>query len=225
MKTDEAVEFLLSCIFCDQMDHNFFEAKQIFKNIISKINLFNTCQILVFLYSNYPETSKKFYENENDKEIGEDYPLQFIKAAYSLGFIKETQMNEYCERLLNLGYALSFSSENDNQNQYKDPSFSYNLFKNIENENTKKSNFYFDLETPNLAKNELKSEKNEKSEFLGSSTLKNDITDDFGEKGELIPLSPSSYSGLLNSYESSFRTNGLKEEEFLNKMIFVEKEH
>ena len=229
MKADEEVEFLLSCIFCNQMDNNFYEAKQIFKNIISKISLFNTCNTLAFLYSNYQEPSKKYDENEkineNDKEIEEDFSLQFIKAAHSLGFIKETQMNEYCEILLNLGYAFSYSSENDKLIQYKDPSFSFNPFKNIKSEDTKKSNFYFDLETPNLIKSETKSEKNEKSDFLGSATLKNDLTSDFGEKGELIPLSPSSYSGFLNSHDSSFRNKGLKEEDFLNNMILVEKEH
>jgi len=204
----------MSCLIHEIANDNSYELRQVLKNIISKIGIFNTCQILACQFQSHDR------EEEEEKCKNEDLPFQFNKFAYNLGFLKKSQMNEYNDRLANLKYSCSSYSDTEKVTtpQYKD-SFSFNPFKNLKNLH-KNENVKLEEETPLLA-SELKSETNSKK-------TKNELFEEGIEKGDPIMYSPSSYSGILNSHESSMRGKEIKDEDgYFNNgnMIMIEKEH
>ena len=212
MPTEEEIEFIINCIFPDAND-NHYEVHNLFKNIISKIGIFKSCQTIAMVFSNYDEKKQNILEKD------EDFSFLFIKAAFVLNYLKETQMNEYMERLMNLKYSCSSLSDAD-KNLH---SFSFNPFKEIKNENLQKYQYSMDLETPNLVnKNDIKSEINEFSEKTDKS--KNDMNEDgFFEKNDPMFFSPSSYPGTLNSHESSMRFKN-EVDDLQTNLVLVEKE-
>lgn len=134
-----------------------------------------------------------------------NFPFDFIQEAYNLGFLKESLRNEYSSRYKNI-------QNNEKTSEFKD-SFSFNPHNNaieIKNNNELSP---LEWETPYM----------NHSKLIGSS----ENTKGIEGEGEGYKYSPSSYSGILNSRESSSKfKESFKEEEgnVLNNLIIVEKE-
>lgn len=177
--------------------------------IFCRIGNFSSCQILAATFEGLEEKPPE------QRPRTDDLPSIFIKAAFELGFLKESQMNEYNERLTSIKNSCSSLCETDKNiaTQIKD-SFSFNPFKNMKNL-PKGENEKSETDTPLLLVD-------------NKSETKND--DDLGEKPEAVVYSPSSYSGILNSHESSsLKTKEMKENEFLfeknENLVMIQKEN
>lgn len=129
-------------------------------------------------------------------------------------------MNDYQDKLNYLKNSSNSSTDYEKTKhfQIKESSFSFNPFKNL-----KKEDFsLIEVDTPAIASNtKINSKIKDKNELLELNEEKIDHL-----------LYSSSYSGILNSHDSSIRTKGMKEfnfnqeEEFnSSNMIMIENEH
>ena len=208
MTTEDELKFIISCLIPEDPNDSFYEIRQALRNIVSKIGIFHACQILAYQFQSFSE-NKSLYKNE-------ELPFQFIKSAGRLGYIKEAQMNEYTDRLMNLRYSCSSVSDTEKNNisQHQN-SFSFNPFKNLKNIQ-KNENLRVEIDSPFLVsenKSETESKKQKNEEM---------------ERAEPILYSPSSYSGFLNSHDSSVKVQEIRDDEdyLLNcqNLVMIEKE-
>lgn len=194
---EEETNFLLTALFQDSDTQQAFELRQLFKNLISKLGIFNATQTLSALYF-------QIQRNGNIPISSLNFPYDFITEAYNLGFLKESLRNDYSSRYKSI-------QNNEKTSEFKD-SFSFNPYNNaIETKNNNELS-PLDWETPYM----------NHSKFIGSS----ENTKGIEVEGE-YKYSPSSYSGILNSRESSSKfKESFKEEEgnIPNNLIIVEKE-
>ena len=211
MTPEDELKFMISCLIPEAPNDSSYEIRQVLRNIVSKIGIFHSCQILAFQFQSFTEESFP-YKNE-------ELPFQFVKCAGKLGFLKEAQMNEYNDRLINLKYSCSSISDTEKNNYpQQQSSFSFNPFKNLKNM-PKNDNDRVEL-NGSIFVSDNKSERESKK-------LKNESSEEQMDKVEPIMYSPSSYSGFLNSRDSSAKVKGIREDsDFLNcgNLVMIEKE-
>lgn len=213
MTTEDELKFVISCLIPEAPNDSSYEIRQVLRNIVSKLGIFHSCQILAFQFQNFTEESLP-YKNE-------ELPFQFVKCAGKLGFLKEAQMNEYNERLINLKYSCSSISDTEkNNNPQQQSSFSFNPFKTLKNM-PKNDNYRVELDNGSIFVSDNKSERE------SNKKQKNESSEEQMDKIEPIMYSPSSYSGFLNSRDSSVKGKGIREDsDFLNcgNLVMIEKE-